>query len=331
MSEPPALDPLLARLLSVDDVERDRCLAQLIEEEARPLVRRIVRAQLAGAPLADLEDVEADVVLRLVAQLRAVATGEEESIRSFSSYVAVAAYHGCHALLRARNPGRARLVTRLRYLLGHDPQLALWSGPTGEWIGGLSSWRGRGTGPRRRALPRAGEAIDSAAGLRRAVHALLREVGEPLRLEELLEALSGEPIGLVPRAATTEGELLEVADPGASALAALSDREALERVWLEIGALPRRQRLALLLNLRDDEGRDLLSLMPVAEVVSLAEIAAVLEMPSAQLEALWPRLPLEDLRLAELLGVSRRQVINLRKCARERLARRLRAAGSPRR
>jgi len=38
----------------------------------------------------------------------------------------------------------------------------------------------------------------------------------------------------------------------------------------------------------------------------------------------WNDLPLEDARIAELLGLTRQQVINARKSGRERLARRLR-------
>jgi hypothetical protein len=37
----------------------------------------------------------------------------------------------------------------------------------------------------------------------------------------------------------------------------------------------------------------------------------------------WNDLPIEDARIAELLGVTRQQVINARKSGRERLARRL--------
>jgi hypothetical protein len=47
------------------------------------------------------------------------------------------------------------------------------------------------------------------------------------------------------------------------------------------------------------------------------------------LRELWPTLPRDDQWIADRLGVTRRQVINLRKCARERLARRLRVILAP--
>jgi hypothetical protein len=48
-------------------------------------------------------------------------------------------------------------------------------------------------------------------------------------------------------------------------------------------------------------------------------------MPDEVFAGLWSRLPLDDASIAELLNITRQQVINLRKCARERLARRMKA------
>jgi len=327
-------DPLLAAYLAArDEGDAGSLLARLLDEQARPLVRRIVRGQLGGsggAAAADLEDVESGVVVRLLGQLMAARTGGEEGIRSFRSYVAVAAYHGCHAFLRARQPERARFFTRLRYLLTHDPELALWPSDAGDWLGGLAAWRGRATGPRR-LPPRTARDPSTAAGLRRAVHELLRASGGPWRLDELVEALDRSRETSPGRASRPMAAAPELADTAAPVLTALADRELLARAWEEIQLLPRRQRVALLLNLRDSEGREMLSLMPLAGLAGQAEIARVLELPASELAALWARLPLADLHLAELLGLTRRQVINLRKCARERLARRLArpAGGEP--
>ena len=58
-------------------------------------------------------------------------------------------------------------------------------------------------------------------------------------------------------------------------------------------------------------------------VAPWAKIAAALEMDRARLQALVPGLPHDDHTIATLLHVTRLQVINLRQCARERLARRL--------
>jgi hypothetical protein len=46
-------------------------------------------------------------------------------------------------------------------------------------------------------------------------------------------------------------------------------------------------------------------------------------MPAEELARMWNDLPIDDMRIATRLGIKRQQVINLRKAARARLARRL--------
>jgi hypothetical protein len=74
--------------------------------------------------------------------------------------------------------------------------------------------------------------------------------------------------------------------------------------------------------LRDVQRRDALTLLPLTGVASLRDIANVLEIEAQKLAEIWNDLPLDDLSIGALLRVSRQQVINLRKSARERLARR---------
>jgi len=93
-------------------------------------------------------------------------------------------------------------------------------------------------------------------------------------------------------------------------------------LWVEIGELPLRQRVALLLSLRDDQGRGVLTLFPLVRVASIRQIAEALFMSAEHLATLRNELPLEDTAIAQSLGVTRQQVINLRKCARQRLLRR---------
>jgi hypothetical protein len=113
-----------------------------------------------------------------------------------------------------------------------------------------------------------------------------------------------------------------VSTPAADTGAKFDQRRLLAHIWSEIVTLPLSQRVALLLNLRDEEGACALTSLPATGVASMREIARVLEMPAEDLAALWHALPLSDLNLAGRLGVSRQQVINLRKAARERLIRR---------
>jgi RNA polymerase sigma factor (sigma-70 family) len=104
---------------------------------------------------------------------------------------------------------------------------------------------------------------------------------------------------------------------------ALDTRRFVSRLWEEIGALPREQRVALLLNLRDRRGNSVLFLFPLCGVADFRRIAAVLEMPEHELLTLWNELPADDNSIAKLLGCARQRVINLRKASRKRLTNRL--------
>ena len=124
-------------------------------------------------------------------------------------------------------------------------------------------------------------------------------------------------------------EVDRLRDQRPAILDVLTHRDHLERLWGEILQLPARQRAALLLNLRDDEGRGMIELWPQTGIAQMAELARALDLTESALRELWPTLPRDDQWIAERLGITRRQVINLRKCARERLARRLRVILAP--
>ncbi|HEV7509848.1 MAG TPA: sigma-70 family RNA polymerase sigma factor [Thermoanaerobaculia bacterium] len=117
--------------------------------------------------------------------------------------------------------------------------------------------------------------------------------------------------------------LAQEAEPRGSILAELRQRDQLQALWTEIRRLPPRQCTALMLNLRDEDGCGAVALFPLTGTATMREIAEVLGMPAEQFAELWNHLPMDDASIAELLGVTRQQVINLRKSARARLARRL--------
>ena len=115
-----------------------------------------------------------------------------------------------------------------------------------------------------------------------------------------------------------------VPDVRADVAGQVEQRDFLRRLWSEVTLLPASQRVALLLNLRDTGGRGVLALLAHTRVATPGQIADALALSADSLAALWPALPMEDAGIAEILGVPRQQVINLRKSARARLARRLR-------
>jgi DNA-binding CsgD family transcriptional regulator len=77
------------------------------------------------------------------------------------------------------------------------------------------------------------------------------------------------------------------------------------------------------LNLRDQDGYGI-DLFPYRGIASIRQIADALEISIEEFARMWNELPLDDATIADRLGITRQQVINLRKAARERLARNMR-------
>lgn len=173
MGDATSFDRILSPFLAAPSEEEADCeLSHLLGELSAPLVQRLVRAQLAGLPAADLEDVAAETQLRLAERLRALRrTGGGEPIASFEAYVVATARNACRAHLRARRPAWTRLSNQVRYLLGHDPALATWRGADGRPLAGLAAWRDRAVAAPAAeaatlALPAAAAELELAALLR---------------------------------------------------------------------------------------------------------------------------------------------------------------------
>lgn len=327
-------DPLLKPFLESPDEESARArLADLLERHASPLVRDVVRGQVpdrAGGA-ADAADVHSGVLLRLTAHLWSLRSEPDAApLASFPGYVAAAAHNACHAFFRSRYPQRSRLRNKLRYLLTRDPAFALWTSDRHAWVAGRRAWANRPAGPDAGArLSEAGARLGPQP-FPALVATLLDAAGGPCRLDQLAEAVgrvlgvADEAVSLSEESETGSSVESRLADPGPAADEQIDSRRYLERLWTEIVELPRHQRAALLLNLRDESGSGMLGLLPVTGIASQERIAEVIGIGADRLAELWPGLPVDDEWIAGELGVSRRQVINFRKCARERLARRMR-------
>jgi RNA polymerase sigma factor (sigma-70 family) len=114
-----------------------------------------------------------------------------------------------------------------------------------------------------------------------------------------------------------------LADSSPSQLERFERQEHMARLWSEIAILRPLQRAALLLNLRDHLGKNALLLFLLLAIADFDALAEAVGMGADELTQIWNDLPLDDLTIAARLGVTRQQVINLRKSARERLSRRL--------
>jgi hypothetical protein len=311
----PAPEDLLPKFLdSSDPEESERLLERLIQEQAAPIVERVVGSKIRGAIA---EDVRSEVVADLISRLRELKeSADRDKIRDFRAYSAVAAYHGCDKYYRRAFPQRHRLEIQLRYLLGKHVRLAIWVSPDGEWICG-SKARNKGL-PRLESLLKTEPGDSSWASSRVAVRLMERILDEssaPLPFNDLVERVAKH--WRISDRHDVRG--VDVANKAPSVETKLTQRAWLKRVWGEIGGLPRAQRISLLLNLRDERGEAALTLLPATGVASLAQIASAVEMSVEELTRVWKGLPLDDMRIAARLGLNRQRVIDLRRSARRRL------------
>jgi hypothetical protein len=336
---------LLTFIEAADEEQADRCLASLIDEHAAPIIREILSSSLrfhldnnGAASTQDANDLFNDIVANLLSRLRQIRSDSSRgAIADLRGYIAATAYNACNLYLRHKYPRRSRLKNRLRYLLSHDPAFALWTNETSGLIGGFARWRDKAeTAPQRvfeKIRQDPVEWIQSVklqsigtdqAQLSNLLNALFESCGSPARLDDVVNIVA-EICREKDQPDESLDTALNLAAPTLDFETVLDQQHTLSLLWQEVCQLPHRQRLALLLNFRDARGQDLVSLLPYTRTATIEQIAESLIFPLEEFLELWIKLPLDDATIGELLGATRQQVINLRKCARERLERRIRA------
>ncbi len=335
------LEPLL---LEASGEQADELLLRLITLHAEPVIKGIIRYKLhlnsyRADGRAETDDIYQEVLVQLLAELQQLRKQpDEHPITDVRGMAAVIAHRTCSRWMRRQFPERHALKNRLQYLLTHQRGLALWQDEDRKQVAGFAVWQGK---KRAVAAARLGHLSDdeglladirtlksgSRQGLGDILAAIFNHLGSPVEFDELVSALAtllgirDQPIELIDenegaikfRAAASEP------DPAWQ----VEKRIFLQRLWEELQQLPLNQRTALLLNLKDAEGRGCIALFPATGVATLRQLADALEMSADKFAELWNGLPLEDAGIAELLGLTRQQVINARKSGRERLTRRL--------
>jgi RNA polymerase sigma factor (sigma-70 family) len=300
----------------------DATVRELVAVHATPLVERLVAEAAARGAVqqADAADVVHEATLRLLIRLRALLQGEgEQPITRFEQYVVVVVRHAIEDYRRLLDPLRTRLMHRVRYVLTNTRTLAVWGSE--PQVCGLAEWSGRSDVVALDPAPHQRVDAADAPGLRRLVVELVRAAGAPVEVNGLIDVVA-TAVGLGGERFTSTAALREVAEvPRVGD--ALESRQYLRQLWEEIRQLPVRQRRALLLNLRLDDGDSVARALAALGIASASRLADALELPLGDLLAWWNELPLPDERIAASLQLTRQQVINLRKSARERLARRM--------
>jgi hypothetical protein len=154
------------------------------------------------------------------------------------------------------------------------------------------------------------------------VASTLELADRPLRLEHLVSMIF-ELKGLSEQQQLDEEAAFNITGTVEDHASSMEQRELLIKIWEELGEMPVMHRRALLLNLTDRRGESLIQELPMVRVASIRSIADILEIPHEQFAELWNQLPIDDKRIAEMFGLTRQQVINLRHSARSRLKRSL--------
>jgi RNA polymerase sigma factor (sigma-70 family) len=346
LESPAILDPLLEPLLAARDDQGESFLSELITTHLQPVIQVVIRYKLhfnihRSLDRAEFEDIGQDVLVQVLAELRKFREQPEaHPISDVRGLAAVIAHRACARWIRRRFPARHAFKNRLHYLLTKHPDFAVWPDEKRILMAGFAVWRDRtrAAAPERltslsaderlcariASLAASGKQVDAGAILA----AVFDRLGGPVEFDRLVGALADS--ANLPDEPAELTDQIENADAltratGETDLAwQVEKRIFLQRLWEEIRELPRNQRVALLLNLKDSAGRGCIELFPAAGIATVRHVAAALEIGAEDFAALWNDLPLDDARIAELLDLKRQQVINLRKSARERLTRRLR-------
>jgi len=351
------IDPLLhAFVCALTDRETEDQLAALIREHADPIINRIIRKKLNVPLSASRGDVENQEALELAGDLRAViisdlqrvrAHPEQKTIIDFCHYVALKCYSACADYFRARHPNRSRLKAMLRHHLKKSDQFAIWEAEDRRWFCGFSTWQSENEQNENKqtcSLEHLRNAVDGGGAVpknllpsgdfaRHSPASLLAFVFDkamrPIELDHLVAIVAGIwDVRDLPVESYDEGQSKETIEAATAPVDKLvEERCYLERLWKEVCGLPALQRSALLLNLRDPEGGSVIAFIPHLGIASKQEVAELAGIPYDEFTDLWNNLPLDDASVAKRFGLSRQQVINLRKTARERLARRMAALG----
>lgn len=333
---------LIPFLTSGEENGAESALSGIILQHIQPTIERNLRAKMHVSlspedfSQANQEALEivGEAKLLLVAELRKLKTDSSgKSIQNLQNYVVSVTVNAYREYLRKKYPLRNQLKNKLNYLLKHHPDFELRENEKGRFCG-LKNFADTTAPPLD--LEKIKAAIEAQPGylnLTVSAHTieLVRRIfaaaEAPLFFNDLL-TLVAEIQGVRDKPEISEDEALSFYEKNlaaeSSALNELEEKEILGRIWTEIAALPVRHRIAFLLNLKDKKGDCVITLFPILRIASVRQIAQALEFSAEEFAGVWNELPWDDLKIAEYLGLTRQQVINLRHSARARLVRLIR-------
>ncbi len=314
-------DPVLEDVLHAPtDRAREEAIASLLSTHVYWRIDRILGGRFRRSSLAadQRDDVRAEILLKLVHRLQRLAP---EPLQNFADYVSVVAFNTFDDFMRRAFPAWTKLRNRVRYALRNDARFALWE-VAGTAYCGFAGEEGR-TPPAQVRIDEV--SIAPGADVRLNLIDLFQQTGGPIAFDDVMARLA-------PASAFGSEDLRDESTPRAGAPGQeLENLQLLRELWREICELPLNQRIALLLSARDAAGESVTQFLPITGVATIRQVADTLALDPEAFGDLWNELPLEDTRIAVILHITRQQVINLRRSARDRLARRLNPVRTKRR
>ena len=321
--------------------DSEALLGELMTAKIQPVIEKTLRSKLrvtfntADFSQKNQEALElaGDIKILLINELRRLKSNPNgKVIYNLDGYVMSVTVNIYRQYLRAKYPLRQQLKSKLRYLLSHHPKFALWE-DEGVWLCGFEKREKEAKPPDAETIQAGIAETVSQNNLRESskiidlVAAVFEFAKGAILFSELL-AVTAEIQGIKELREIPESDSFLLAEklsvPEDKMMTELERRERLKGVWAEICALPVRHRTALLLNLKDRGDEPVIKLFPLLRIASIRKIAEALEFAPEKFAAIWNELPWDDLKIAEYLGLTRQQVINLRQSARARLGRILR-------
>jgi len=326
-----AADPLGACLGEKDPVRAEALLGNLVNSHVEPLVFRIVSSRLrrhSSAHHGQIEDVSSEAVVAFLLHVEELRARRAAPVANLDAFVSTLAARACNDYFRRAYPAFHSLRNKLRYLIERYPDLGRWKDPgSGVWLCGLAAWRIQG-----KIASLAVADVDRIEGLQDALSAqhpadqlaeVFSRANAPIPFNDL--ALLIARLWNVQEAEMEVAEDQEALDATQPLDVTMAQKQWLTVLWNYIAELNRNQRAALLLNLKGPGGCCGASLLVTTGVATIRQIARAIDLPDAEFASLWERTPLNDQEVADLLSLTRQQVINLRKSARAKLTRQMQA------
>lgn len=329
-------DIVLSRYLSSSAAESTAELRLLSDNTIRPVIESYVRRKLGSEATAyDLtQDICGEALSSTIERIVGIRGGSAAPIRNLPDYARQVAQSKFDNHLRRLRPHYWSVMGSIRYVCGRNMGIGAWEANGVEVVGRSS---GIGQAPREPRLRALREALERGTAIDELIGPFRKDNRPDILMRLVVWAESPIPFDLAVRSICAAQQLRDIppqpleeadhVDPALTPFARASAREELRAIWFEIRELPAKQRAALLLNLRDQNGDNLVALLLLGELVDFAGLAAALEMEETELLSIWNDLPLSDAAIAERLAATPLQVSNLRAAARARLTRKMAKEG----